>query len=123
MLCGETDPVSPYPLFRTRRWHLTSSIDASACSTACRTETQLAEVVKAAREAGATGVWAVPLDLRRGTREHLLEQLGRDRSEQLPRYEALYAARRLPRRTMWRSPVQELFADLRGAGTASATVA
>ncbi len=52
---------------------------------------QLAEVVRAAREAGATGVWANLLYLRPGTREHFLEQLARDWPEQLPRYERLYA--------------------------------
>jgi DNA repair photolyase len=52
---------------------------------------QLAEVVRAAREAGATGIWANVLFLRRGTREHFLEALARDWPEQLPRYEELYA--------------------------------
>jgi DNA repair photolyase len=58
----------------------------------------LAEVVRAAREAGATGVWANLLDLRPGTREHFLAALARDWPEQLPRYEELYAGRAyLPR--------------------------
>ena len=52
---------------------------------------QLADVVKAARDAGATGIWANLLYLRPGTREHFLEQLAHDWPEQLPRYEALYA--------------------------------
>jgi DNA repair photolyase len=52
---------------------------------------QLAEVVKAARDAGATGVWANLLYLKPGTREHFLEALARDWPEQLPRYEELYA--------------------------------
>ncbi|HEU5213828.1 MAG TPA: radical SAM protein [Gaiellaceae bacterium] len=52
---------------------------------------QLADVVKAARDAGATGIWANLLYLRPGTREHFLEQLALDWPEQLPRYEALYA--------------------------------
>src|SRR5262245_65051518 len=34
---------------------------------------QLREVVRAAREAGATGIWANLLFLRPGTREHFLE--------------------------------------------------
>lgn len=50
----------------------------------------LAEVVRAAREAGATGVWANLLYLKPGTREHFLEALARDWPEQLPRYERLY---------------------------------
>jgi DNA repair photolyase len=52
---------------------------------------QLAEVVQAAREAGATGVWANLLYLAPGTKEHFLEALARDWPEQLERYEELYA--------------------------------
>jgi DNA repair photolyase len=55
---------------------------------------QLARVVRAAREAGATGIWANLLFLRPGTREHFLEQLARDWPEQLPLYERLYAGGR-----------------------------
>ena len=73
---------------------------------------QLAEVVKAARDAGATGVWANLLYLRPGTREHFLEQLARDWPEQLPRYEALYAGSAYVRNDV-KKPVQELVADLR----------
>jgi DNA repair photolyase len=66
----------------------------------------LAAVVRAAREAGATGVWANLLYLRPGTREHFLEALARDWPEQLPRYEALYADRAyLPRSLV--DPVRE----------------
>ncbi len=54
---------------------------------------QLREVVRAAREAGATGIWANPLFLRPGTREHFLERLAEDWPEQLPVYERLYAGR------------------------------
>ena len=54
---------------------------------------QLAEVVRAAREAGACGVWANLLFLRPGTREHFLESLARDWPEELERYERLYAGR------------------------------
>jgi DNA repair photolyase len=52
---------------------------------------QLREVVRAAREAGATGIWANLLFLRPGTREHFLTHLAEDWPEQLPRYEELYA--------------------------------
>jgi DNA repair photolyase len=52
---------------------------------------QLAEVVKAARAAGATGIWANLLYLAPGTKEHFLEALARDWPEQLERYEELYA--------------------------------
>src|SRR5205807_6019308 len=51
---------------------------------------QLREVVRAAREAGATGIWANLLFLRPGTREHFLEHLAEDWPEQLPLYERLY---------------------------------
>jgi DNA repair photolyase len=52
---------------------------------------QLAAVVRAAREAGATGIWANLLYLKPGTREHFLENLARDWPEQLEHYERLYA--------------------------------
>jgi DNA repair photolyase len=54
---------------------------------------QLREVVRAAREAGATGIWANLLFLRPGTREHFLTHLAEDWPEQLPLYEKLYAGR------------------------------
>jgi DNA repair photolyase len=54
---------------------------------------QLREVVTAAREAGATGVWTNILFLRPGTREHFLERVAEDFPEQLPRYLELYAGR------------------------------
>ncbi len=53
----------------------------------------LAAVVRAAREAGAAGIWANLLYLKPGTREHFLEALARDWPEQLPRYEGLYDGR------------------------------
>jgi len=52
---------------------------------------QLREVVRAAREAGATGIWANLLFLRPGTREHFLTHLAEDWPELLPQYEELYA--------------------------------
>jgi DNA repair photolyase len=54
---------------------------------------QLAEVVRAARAAGACGIWASPLHLKPGTREHFLACLARDWPELVPRYEALYDGR------------------------------
>jgi DNA repair photolyase len=51
---------------------------------------QLAEVVKAARDAGACGIWANLLYLRPGTREHFLDSLARDWPEELDRYGRLY---------------------------------
>jgi DNA repair photolyase len=53
----------------------------------------MADVVRAAREAGATGVWANVLYLKPGTKEHFLEALGRDWPELLPDYERLYGRR------------------------------
>ena len=54
---------------------------------------QLAEVVRAAREAGACGVWTNLLFLRPGTREHFLEHLAADWPELVPRYQELYRGR------------------------------
>ncbi len=66
----------------------------------------LAEVVREARAAGATGIWANLLYLRPGTREHFLAALERDWPELLPRYERLYRrGAYLPRRET--DPVRE----------------
>jgi DNA repair photolyase len=54
---------------------------------------QLADVVRAARDAGATAIWTNVLYLRPGTREHFLEHLARDWPELVPRYERLYRGR------------------------------
>ena len=54
---------------------------------------QLAAVVRAAREAGATQIWANLLYLKPGTREHFLEHLAQDWPEELERYRRLYAGR------------------------------
>jgi DNA repair photolyase len=73
---------------------------------------QLEEVVRAAREAGATSVWANLLYLRPGTREHFLEHLARDWPEELDRYERLYTGRAyLPRKNA--EPVRAEVAELR----------
>jgi DNA repair photolyase len=53
----------------------------------------MADVVRAARDAGATHLWANVLYLRTGTREHFLDNLARDWPELLPSYERLYAGR------------------------------
>ncbi len=66
----------------------------------------LAEVVREARAAGATGIWANLLYLRVGTREHFLAALERDWPELLPEYERLYSrGAYLPRRET--DPVRE----------------
>ncbi len=54
---------------------------------------QLDAVVRAAREAGACGIWANVLYLRPGTREHFLDSLERSWPELLPEYERLYGSR------------------------------
>jgi DNA repair photolyase len=50
----------------------------------------LADVVRAARDAGATDVWCNVLYLQPGTREHFMEHLARDWPELVPSYLALY---------------------------------
>jgi DNA repair photolyase len=54
---------------------------------------QLEEVVRAAREAGACGVWTNILFLRPGTREHFLAKLADEWPELVPEYEQLYRGR------------------------------
>ncbi len=51
---------------------------------------QLEEVIKAAHDAGAQGVWANLLHLRSGTREHFLSQVARDWPHLLQQYRELY---------------------------------
>jgi DNA repair photolyase len=72
---------------------------------------QLAEVVRAAREAGATGLWCNVLHLQPGTREHFIENLARDWPALLPRYEALYRGKYLERREA--DPIKARVAALR----------
>jgi DNA repair photolyase len=71
---------------------------------------QLGEVVRAAREAGACGVWANVLHLRPGTREHFLDGLARDWPELLPEYERLYRGAYLPNAKA--APTRALVAEL-----------
>lgn len=54
---------------------------------------QLEQVVKAAREAGATGLWAGMLHLKDGTREHFMSVLNKHWPELVPRYERAYRQR------------------------------
>ncbi len=66
----------------------------------------LADVVREARAAGASGVWANMLHLQPGTREHFLAALERDWPELLPRYEEMYGGGSyLPRREV--DPVRD----------------
>jgi len=73
---------------------------------------QLEEVVRAAREAGATGIWANVLYLKPGTREHFLTALAADWPEELDRYEALYRSRAYLTKHQ-AEPVRALVAELR----------
>ena len=50
-------------------------------------------VIKAARAAGATGLWAGMLYLREGTKEHFMSVLGKHWPELVPRYEGAYRSR------------------------------
>jgi DNA repair photolyase len=72
----------------------------------------LRDVVKAARDAGATGIWTNVLYLRPGTREHFLENLSRDWPDLVPRYQRLYRGRAyLGKKEI--EPVRREVADLR----------
>jgi len=51
---------------------------------------QLEAVVRAAREAGAVGIWANLLYLRPGTKEHFMDCVARHWPDLLPRYEEEY---------------------------------
>jgi DNA repair photolyase len=54
---------------------------------------QLQAVVRSARAAGASSIWASAVHLRPGVLEHFLEALARDWPEELPRYLELFADR------------------------------
>jgi DNA repair photolyase len=72
----------------------------------------MADVVRAARDAGATSIWTNVLNLRPGTREHFLANLARDWPELVPRYQALYRGRAyLPKEIV--EPVRREVAELR----------
>ncbi len=72
----------------------------------------MADVVRAARDAGATSIWANVLYLRPGTREHFLENLARDWPDLLARYEAIYAGRAYVSHAV-AEPIKRQVADLR----------
>ena len=71
----------------------------------------MADVVRAARAAGATGIWANLLHLKPGTKEHFLAALERDWPELLPEYERRYA-RRSYLAAKETAPVRERVRDL-----------
>jgi DNA repair photolyase len=72
---------------------------------------QLSAVVRAARDAGACGVWANLLHLKPGTREHFLDGVARNWPELLPEYERLYGGGAYLR-TAETAPVRALVAEL-----------
>jgi DNA repair photolyase len=80
---------------------------------------QMEAVVKAARDAGASHIWANLLYLRPGTREHFMDCLAKHWPQQVPAYQQLYAGRAyLPKETV--QPVVERVARLgrlHGIGT------
>jgi DNA repair photolyase len=81
---------------------------------------QLEEVVRAARAAGAQGIWANLLHLKPGTREHFLDALAQDWPGELERYERLYSGRAyLPNRVA--EPVRIQVRDLARAHPAVRT--
>src|SRR3954447_18448985 len=79
---------------------------------------KMADVVRAARDAGATSIWTNVLYLRPGTREHFLQYLARDWPELMPMYERLYAGRAyLPKAQV--EPIRREVAELRHRFTVS----
>jgi DNA repair photolyase len=73
---------------------------------------QLEQVVRAAREAGATSLWVSLLNLRGGTREHFLARLAEDFPDQIRLYERLYGHRAYLRKAAG-APVQAQVEALR----------
>ncbi len=69
---------------------------------------QLEEVVRAARAAGARGIWASVVHLRPGVREHFLEALAQDWPEEVARYEALFAERAYLPATVTRPTIEHV---------------
>ena len=73
---------------------------------------QLEAVVRAAREAGAVGIWANLLYLRPGTKEHFMDCVARHWPDLLPRYEEEYRkGAYLPEEKT--RPIQQTVAGLR----------
>jgi DNA repair photolyase len=69
---------------------------------------RLEAVVKAARAAGATNLWAGMLHLRDGTREHFMTVLGRHWPELVPQYESAYRERRYLPSALSEAPMKEV---------------
>src|ERR1700676_323865 len=95
-----TEPGTAHPKQRLRAIEklVAASIDvgvgiAPILPGLCERRDRLEAVVKAARAAGATGLWAGMLHLKDGTREHFMSVLGKHWPELVPRYEIAYLAR------------------------------
>jgi DNA repair photolyase len=73
---------------------------------------QLEAIVRGAREAGATNVWANVVHLRPGTREHFFECLAKHWPEELGRYQKAYLRNAYPGRDAV-EPVKKTIADLK----------
>lgn len=69
---------------------------------------RLEAVVKAARAAGATNLWAGMLHLRDGTREHFMAVLARHWPELVPQYESAYRERKYLPPALSAAPMKEV---------------
>lgn len=73
---------------------------------------QIEAIVRGAREAGATNVWANVVYLRPGTREHFFECLAKHWPDELARYQRQYLKNAYPGRELT-EPVKKTVADLK----------
>jgi DNA repair photolyase len=69
---------------------------------------RLEAVIKAARAAGATNLWAGMLHLRNGTREHFMSVLAKQWPELVPRYERAYLDRQYLPPALSEAPMKEV---------------
>jgi len=69
---------------------------------------RLEAVVKAARDAGATGLWASMLHLKDGTREHFMDVLSKHWPELVSRYERAYWSRAYLPQTFGEATLKEV---------------
>jgi DNA repair photolyase len=79
---------------------------------------QLAEVVQAARDAGAADIWAGVLHWRDGTRQHFMAALARHWPELVPRYESMYRTGAYLPSALTSGPVEEVRSLKRRLGVA-----
>ncbi len=97
---GRTEPGTAHPRQRLRV--LTRLVDAGIRAGVAMAPIlpgisdrpdQLAAVVRAARDAGATHLWSGWLHMKGATRAYFMEHLAREWPEELERYEKVYAER------------------------------